>query len=565
MTTSVKTYSNAAVDALAENSVTPHDIVCQLEEAWQASFIKRAPLIPILMDPLPRKQLNKLVVKSLSVSIAESLRQIRTNRYLADAKWKQRSSLYSAFGRYGLEKDEKAIIAQAKEGLESVEDRLAAVYYAIERIKSRKLWKIEQNKPQDPSACTDTCLTYDLPPRTKGRSHQPAYYSITGPKGGVIDLSKADRHWKPKLCKNPNEAFRAFMTRRGVDIKGGEVQILNMILQEPMVEITNGNGEIEKCYKWLPSYVTTHCGAWFVTVGWRLNPKCTPSRYWVDANGELTQEDPNKGLPIDHEAYTPPLTLSELDYHLLKESADLAVTNEEDETVEFMNEEEEFLTCFPQREEEPDFVDFSKWCEDDEEMELFGSVSSVVERSENGITLGDIRSKSYQEDYLQYGIERMQTLIRKIVNSKPLTPEAEAADLKWLEIYESNLKRLERLERLSESLLVDHSDNAVRHWYPIQHAMFTMGRDFDSLKEPVKTLPCMTIEPLNEIEKPKQVEWDFRPTRSRTFQMTLGQSKQLRRQKQVAQAIIHNRFGLLVREKKAAQTFADTLDTLLGV
>ena len=559
-TSSVRTYPQANIEALAEVSSNPHDIVCELEEAFKRNFLAPVPWTPLVRDQKPLSQI--ISDDPVMGAMADEIAEFRTRRSLAEAKWTQRSSLYGAFGRYGLEKDEKAIIAKAKEGLESVEDRLAAVCYAIDKIKSRKAWKIEQNKPQEPRACLDTCLTYDLPPRTKGKSHQPAYYSITGPKGGVIDLFRPQGALKPKLCRNPNEAFRAFMTRRGVTVEGGEVHILNLILGEPMVEITNGNGEIEKCYKWLPSYVTTHCGAWFVKVGWRLNPKCAPSRYWLDQNGELTQEDPNKGLPADHEAYERPLTLSELDYHLLTESSDLAVTNEEDDTVEFMNEEEEFLSFCPQRENEPDFIDFSKYCEDDEELELLNAAASVIERSEGGLTMGDLQSKAFTQDYLHDGIESAKETIRRCMMQTEPTPLTEQI-IGWMQ---EKIARLVRLTDLHNAFVTEDGSNAlVRYWYPQSHGMWTMGRDLDYHKEPVKTQECMSIMPSNEIEQPKLTRCEFKPWPTRTFQMTLGQAKQLRRQKQVAQAIINNRFGMLIREKAAAQTFESTLDSLLGL
>lgn len=537
------------IENMAEVVLTPRDIVAEMEEAFQQNFLAPVPWTPLVRN---HKPLSELIANDpVMGSMADEIAAFRERRSLAEAKWTQRSSLYGAFGRYGLEKDEKAIIAKAKEGLESVEDRLAAVCYAIHKIKSRKAWKKEQSKPQEPSACTDMCLIYDLPPRTKGKSHQPAYYSITGPKGGVIDLSKPQGHLKPKLCKNANEAFRAFMTRRGVTVDGGEVHILNLILQEPMVEITNANGEVEKCYKWLPSYITTNCGAWFVTVGWRLNPKCAPSRYWLDANGELTQDNPNKGIPEDHEGYIKPLTLSELDYHLLTESSDLAVTNEDDEVVDYMNEEEEFLTFQPQREDEPNFIDFSKYAEDDEELELFNACSSVVERSEGGITLGDLQSKAFVQDYLQEGIESAKETIKRCMMQENPTPLTEQI-IGWMQ---------EKIARLVH--LTDLHDRFVGTQYnekPAPQAFFTAGADY---REPSRIQDCMMVCPDNKIEQPVTRELSRLPA-SNPFTMSLDDARSLRRRKAVCQSINKGRFGMLIREKTAAQTFQETLDTLLS-
>jgi hypothetical protein len=546
-TKSVTSYANANIEALAEVSSNPRDIVAEMEEAFMRNFLAPTPHVSLM----PKRALTDVIANDpVMGSMAEQLAAFRERRFLAKAKWAQRYSLYSAFGRYGLEKDEKAIVAKAKEGLESVEDRLAAVCYAIQKIRSRKEWKAEQNKPQEPSACLDMCLTYDLPPRTKGKSHQPAYYSITGPKGHTIDLSKQDRQWKPKLCKNPNEAFRAFLTRLGVYVNGGEVQLLNMLLKEPMVEITNDNGEVEKCYKWLPSYVTTNCGAWFVTVGWRLNPKCAPSRYWVDADGELTQEDPNKGLPPDHEAYQPPLTLSQLDYHLLSDSSDLAVANEDEEIVEYMNEEEEFLTFCPQRENEPDFIDFSQFCEDDEEMELLNAAANVIERSEGGLTIGDLQSKAFTDDYLHDGIESAKETIKRCMMQPDPTPLTEQI-IEWMQ---AKITRLVRLSDLHTQFVETKYNEPST-----PRACFTAHAD---CREPSRIQDCMLVMPSNEIEQPVIRELSRLPA-SNPFTMSLDDARKLRRRKYVCQSINKGRFGMLIREKAAADTFAAALEGAL--
>ena len=100
----------------------------------------------------------------------------------------------------------------------------------------------------------------------------------------------------------------------------------------------------------------------------------------------------------------------------------------------------------------------------------------------------------------------------------------------------------------------------VRYWYPTLYSRLYRSLDFN---EPVTVVPGASIMPDNEIERPVVVSHDLRPWPARTFQMTLGQSKQIRRQKQVCASIIHGRFGMLVREKNAQDAFHIALEEAL--
>jgi|694.fasta_scaffold05571_25 hypothetical protein len=575
MTKSVTAYPNAAIDALAENSVTPHDIVCQLEEAFARNFIKPAPFIQLA----PRVPLNELIANDpVMSSMADEMAKFAESRQLANAMWQQKLMIYRNFGRYGLEKDEIAIIDRAKEGLESVEDRLAAACYAVESVKSRKAWKAEQSKHQTPSNYANLAVAkkekvgdrfqwvdsviHELPPAVKGKAHAEAYYAMKLPDGRIVNLGASQGSLAPILNKYPSRALRNIATRIGIVPVGGDTAVLNQILEAPLIEWTNDKGEIEQCYKWLPSYTSAWQGnVWLVYIGWRLNPKCTPSSYWVDANNELTQDNPNKGIPEGHEAYQAPLSLSQLDYHLLSESSDLAIENENGEVVDFMNEEEEFLTCFPQREDDQVFIDLSKFAEDDDELELFRAVSSVIERSESGITMGDAQSKAFTEDYLHEGIESAKATIERCMKQEP--NELSEQIIEWMQ---EKIERLTRLTTLHNAFCTESSSQDVsRYWYPQTHNMWTMGRTEKSVMEPVKTLPCMTIAPDNNIEP--ETTFIMSPSRymnRKVISCTLNDAKQLRRRKAVENSITHNRFGMLIREKAAAKEFASTLDALLS-
>ena len=93
----------------------------------------------------------------------------------------------------------------------------------------------------------------------------------------------------------------------------------------------------------------------------------------------------------------------------------------------------------------------------------------------------------------------------------------------------------------------------------------TPHKGHEPLMEKVKTLPCMLTVPQNDIEL--ETTFEMSPTRfvnRNVISCTLDDAKQLRRRKAVAQSIVHNRFGMLIREKSAAETFASTLETMLA-
>ena len=563
ITKSVRTYATGNVEDAGVTGITPLDILQALEENFNRPMTAH-------LSPMPRRETFKAIslvdlVKTdpLLCPMAEALAGLRERRALADAKWKRDLMLWRNFGRpKWLPKDELAIVEQAGAELESVEDKLAAGYYATMKVASRKAWKAEQEKTQDPASYADLCLTYDLPPRTTRKSHQPAYYSITGPSGVKIDLGKPHGSYPPILSKNPNEAFRRFIARMGVTVKGGEVEILNKLLKAPQVEYVDAQGNVSKEWKWLPSYTTTNCGAWFVTVGWRLNPKITPSRYWLDAYGELTQNDPNAGLEPGDEGYEAPLTLSQLDYHLLCDSKDLAVQDEDGNVIDYMNEDEEFLGMFGDREESETFIDLDQFVAgegdgdyDDDELRLIKECSFNVERSESGITIGDLQSQAFIR-HIDEQIREAEQELAEVDCFGEDTPEAAVAAKK--------LARANNVDKAWNRFVGTQHDQAlIRYWYPTTNRMMTMGLDVDFLREMPRDIPGASFSPANNIIVPPIHELALLPPHKH-FTLCLDDAKRLRRQKAVCQSIIHKRFGILVREKAAAQTFESTLNSLLN-
>ncbi len=434
----------------------------------------------------------------------------------------------------------------------SLEKDLCKLNHSLARTESIRNWIQEQNRHQEP--CEYKILedrVFELPPairrhriskvNSKGierkftvpnelarkaflrgwslngaycpNSHEPAYYSTVGRQGTAIDLSQPHGALKPILSMNPQSAFNRFAARLKLNKKGGDTEMLNYFLGEKQVEVEDENGVVSSEYKYLPSYVSEkRDGVWFVRVGWRLNPKVTPSSYWLDEQSELTQENPNRFvekdgtegfLTPDHTDYQAPLTLSQLDYHLLAESSDLAIENEAGEVVEFMNEQEEFLTMFPQRETDETFIDYSKYAEDDDELELFYACSELVPTSENGLTVGDLESKAFQEA-IQQSIEDAQFEIQQILQGA--NPEEHLVELEQLQGVIAKFNRIEDKwhEFVGKTVTVVKYDGFEVEFVnefapPFKPVTYGCERE-DASKEKVKVIANAHILPDNKIE-----------------------------------------------------------------
>ena len=540
-------------------SNTPSDIVSAMEEA----FMNKEPL----HIPVQRQTSRQQILQSME-EVLSPMDNLVNQRILADARWKQKMMLFTNFGRW-LEDDEKRIIANAKHGLERVDERLSAAYYAVDKIKSRRQWKAEQKRNQEAShngpkikagktvingkAHWDDAQVHELPPITNGKAHEPAYYAIKLPDGTVISLAKSVEGFPAKLNRYPSQALQNIAARLGITMRGGDTAILNQLLGEPQIVSNDEYGQSESNYKWLPSYTSVWQDVWIVYVGWRLNPKVTESSYWLDANDELTRMNPNGNLSPDHESYQAPLTLSQLDYHLLSESSDLAVQNEDGEVVDFMNEEEEFIGFAPQRESGETFIDFSKYCDDDEEMELFQACSAVVERSEGGLTVGDLESTQFINDYVHKGILRTQRSLNQM-------RAIENPDDKLLQIVanmEEHLVRLNRLDHLWNKFVGTHHEPEM-----VQQATFGAKGDF---REPLKCQPFMSDEPLNQITAPLAREVDAMPEHAAvtyTWLDALSPKLMAKREREARKGQV---FRSIERGSlKAELAFAATLNRLLS-
>ena len=242
-------------------------------------------------------------------------------------------------------------------------------------------------------------LNWEMTPNSEGKTkpwkftntnfslHEGAWYRL---KAGDVQIDLGQDHPKGKACKRYelNRAFQTIAARGDVKIRGGAHTLLQNLLDRDDVT---------------PSCMATHYhGQWTVTVGFERT-RDSESSFWM-VNGKLTMEDPNKKLNTktgeyfyiepDSELYIPRISVSELERNmsLLDTPEDLAIFSDEDEEYEtYMNEEEEFLDVTP-RGMETEYIDFTRFAEDDPELTLLYYVSSKLEKPD-GLTMGDIQSQ----------------------------------------------------------------------------------------------------------------------------------------------------------------------------
>ena len=566
MKTSVKTSNSQHIESLGVNEVNPFDILCALEGNFlRGEEIQHVPVhssyaaTPERLEE-ERNACERLHIQSLGARAGKLYTETfgiypSKEREAAEKRVKApvMEPYYSEqFTKGKMEifpnrwvstdaeieayiKQAKVVAVESKCEDPSLEKDLSKLNHSLARTESIRSWIEEQNRHQEPCEYKTTeDRVFELPPairrhriskvNSKGvnrkftvpnalaakalrrgwelngaycpNSHEPAFYSTIGKQGTVIDLSQPHGALKPILSTNPASAFNRFAARMKLNKKAGDTEMLNYFLGEKQVEFEDDNGVVSSEYRYLPSYVSEKInGVWFVRVGWRLNPKVAASSYWLDENNELTQHNPGDGEAA--------LTLSQLDYHLLSESSDLAVEDESGQVVEFMNEQEEFLTMFPQRETGETFIDYSAYAEDDDELELFYAASELVETSENGVTVGDLESKAFQ-DAIQHGIEEAQCQIQQILTGD--NPQDELVELERLEKLLTKFNRLEDKwhQFLGKTVTVVKYEECEVEFVDDYSAPFkptTYGCERENAsKEKVKVIANAHIMPDNHIE-----------------------------------------------------------------
>lgn len=296
------------------------------------------------------------------------------------------------FGKW-LPKGSDKIIKDAFDGLVGIDDKIASVMWAIERLKGLEQWKKEQSvirRAQSHAGRTNTrkvdgkwkdAQVYELPRlvKSEGESmqHEPARY-IFRCDGYNVDLGKQDGNWSPVLRNSPDAAMQSVAKRLGKDIRGGAHTIIQNLV---------GKSNI------IPAYITIWFqDQWVVIVSYQKDPKLTPSKFWLSEEGKLTMTNIPEQLP---------LTISELDYHILKDQSDLEIHDEEEIVIDYENPEEASYNLGVERDKETDAIDTSKFAEDDPENQLLNYLRGKLDRSESFITVGDLERAEVKE--LLYG------------------------------------------------------------------------------------------------------------------------------------------------------------------
>jgi hypothetical protein len=141
-------------------------------------------------------------------------------------------------------------------------------------------------------------------------------------------------------------------------------------------------------------------------------------------------------------------------------------------------------------------------------MELFEACSSVIERSEGGITVGDLESSQFIDGYVHKGIIRTERTLRQM-------RAIEDPDAKLLETIEGMEKHLARLNRLDVqwNKFVGNSktDHLVQYWFPNNvNRMLCMSKENHAKMIPA-VIPGAHLEPSNTIEAPLAREVEVMP------------------------------------------------------
>jgi len=412
------------------------------------------------------------------------------------------------FGKW-LPKGADKVMKEAFDGLKTVEDKIASLMWASERLRGLEQWKVEQGvirRAQRHGAKTNTrknggkwhsAEVYELPPLIKsegnGMQHEPARYAIRLPDGTYCDLGKHDGAWSPVLRSAPDAAMQSIAKRLGKDIRGGAHSILQ--------ELT-GLTDI------IPAYTTIWFqDCWLVIVSWQKDPKLTPSRYWLDENGALTMKQV---------AEEPPLSVSELDYYILKDCSDLEIHDEEEIIVDYEDPAEASYNLGVERDKEGYAIDTSKFAEDDAELELVMFLQSKLDLNETSITKEDLTRPQvtellYGEQAINdkgemqwyHGLKGATQDTAKFLSILNGTGEAWA-----FEAYNSALMRIKLFTRMIntlEMILENHTQEAVQ---VVPRYVFTENA-FSQTK--VRVIENAHILPDNHIESRVTLTSDNKP------------------------------------------------------
>jgi hypothetical protein len=447
-----------------------------------------------------------------------------------------------------IESSRKELVSLARErGYPlSLEERIAACVWNAQRIREVENWKAEQKKIREANQHFSKSETvkisgpngkkwenaqvYELPPIKEGSmKHSPARYCMRLPDGRYFDLGMSQDNHQPILSDGPDIAMQRIAKRAGLEIRGGAHSIIQAL---------TGLTDI------IPSYMTIwQRNQWVVIVGWQKDPKLTNSSYYTEGH-QLSM--------IGEESER--LTLSELDYHLLKGAAETEVQDEQGETVDYMNEEEELVAmAFDREEDTSEWIDTDQFDEDSIEeklvmfaqrhknpnVKLVGFANGkpvIIPMSVGGsepATMGDIHSqatfRALKEEYAY-----VQNLYKKAVKSENVELAQKLDERMWTIIQMANLR---------ENWMMPGISGLIQYWMPVHKNGFGSikgTQNHPPVFESPKTHTKMFLVPANTIEVHGEVvEVDEMPPH-RTWVMN--------RVKRGTTAIVQGKQGLMKKQ-----------------
>lgn len=384
----LKTVSGLDFDAIQGVIAQPDEIIMAIQEASKSS--KETP-----SEEVVRIEYEKSMLDSI------------TNRGV-------HAILQRSFGKW-LPKNADGIVAEAFDGLDNTEDKIASLVWAIERIKGLEGWKKEQaivRKAQRHNMKTNTrkaggkwceAEVYELPPlmvkvsngietkfvtgsqaykllqdeswkavKSDHLQHEPTRY-IFKHDGAVYDLGKSHGSFTPILRNNPDEAMRCIATRLGLQMRGGACEIIRAI---------TGNKEV------IPAYLTIWFeDCWLTIVSYQKDAKNTPSSFYL-LDDKLT---------LNPVAEQEPLTIAELDYHILKDTSDLEIQDENNVVVDYDDAEEASYNMGLERDIPTEAINTDCFAQDDRELEFINFMRGKIDRSESFLTMGDLQGREAKE------------------------------------------------------------------------------------------------------------------------------------------------------------------------
>lgn len=215
-------------------------------------------------------------------------------------------------------------------------------------------------------------------------------------------------------------------------------------------------------------------------------------------------------------AEEPPLSVSELDYYILKDCSDLEIHDEEEIIVDYEDPMEASYNLGVERDKEGYAIDTSRFAEDDPEMELVMFLQSKLDLNETSITKEDLTRPQVTE--LLYGEQAVNDkgelewyhglngatkdaeVFNKILNK---TGEGWA-----FEAYNSALMRIKFFSRMIATLEMIQENHTQEVKQVVPRYVFD-EQAFSQAK--VKVIPNAHILPDNHIETQTILHTDTKP------------------------------------------------------